>query len=148
MKGEKANYHITLVKAFYYPRKRWIRKALNEIKRLVQKHTRAKEISISQEVNELLHKNSKNIPRRIQATLLKESEKVTVFLEKGKQIDSYIKKREADKKKAKEKKDEKETKEEKKEQAEKDEEQKKRLEEKKLKEDAAKASDIKRKTGK
>lgn len=145
MKGEQASYNIPLAKAFLYqPRKRII-KALNVIKRFAAKHTRAKTILIANEVNEYLHANSKNIPRKVNAVFLKEAEKVTVFLQKGKGIEAYLKKREAEKKKKEEKKKE-EKKEEPKE--EKTESDKAKLEEKKKKEEAAEAAQMKRKASK
>ena len=89
MKGEQAEYVIGLRNAFMFPPKKRIRKALNVINRFVKKHTRAKEISISNKVNEYLHENSKNIPRRVNATLLKDGDKVTVFLQNGKALKIY-----------------------------------------------------------
>ncbi len=153
MKGEQANYIIPLDRAFLFPPKKRIRKALNEIKRFVKKHTRAKEILVSTEINEFIHKNSKNIPRKISATLLKENEKVSVYLETGKQLKEYLSKKDALKKqkekKSKEKSDKKKEDQPTKGAPEgKAEEDEKKLEEKKAKEAAIKSADMKRKTGK
>ncbi|MCR4368883.1 MAG: 60S ribosomal protein L31 [archaeon] len=145
MKGEQANYVIPLRDVFDAQPKKRIRKALTEIQRFAKKHTRAKEIAISNEVNEKLHAHSKNIPRRINATLRKEETRVIVFLEGGKELAQFLAKKDATKKKKKD--EEAKKKETKKEDAEKTEDDKKKLEEKKAREDAARASEIKRKTG-
>src|SRR3989338_7499293 len=115
MKGEKAEYTINLTKAFMFPVTKRVRKALNEIKAFVRKHTRSKEISISNEVNEYIHKNSKNIPRYLKAVLLKDGPRIAVFLQGGKQLEAYQKKKIEEKKKKEEKKSKAEKKEEKKE---------------------------------
>jgi len=142
MKGTQAEYVINLGNAFMFPPKKRIRKALNVIHRFVKKHTRSKETLISNEVNNYLHANSKNIPRKVEAILLKEDEKVIVFIQNGKELKTYLKKREQEKKKKEEKK---KTKEAKKEDP-KDKENKEKLEEKKEREKSAKASEIKRKS--
>ena len=154
MKGEKAEYRISLEKAFLFPATKRVRKALNVVRAFVTKHTRAKDIMISNEVNEAIHKNSKNIPRYINAVLYKDAEKVAVFLKKGNGLDAYLKKKDEEKKKkeketkkAKEEKkaEKKETAVEKKEAADAEKENKKRLlEEKRAKEEAGKAIEIKR----
>ena len=160
MKGEKADYTISLEKAFMFPVTKRVRKALNEIRNFCSKHARAKETAISNEVNEFIHKNSKNIPRRIKAVLLKENERVVVFLQGGKELPLYIKKR-MDEKKKKDAKKEKQgkkgeakeqgaeekkegEKEAKKDAAAEEAEKKKLLEEKRQKEEAAKALEHKR----
>ncbi|PIN85389.1 MAG: hypothetical protein COV47_02525 [Candidatus Diapherotrites archaeon CG11_big_fil_rev_8_21_14_0_20_37_9] len=146
MKGDKFNYVIPLERAFMFPPKKRIRKALNEILRFVKKHARPKTTLVATEVNEYLHKNSKNIPRRVNATLYREDDKVTVYLETGKQLEAYLKKKEAEKKhKDKEKKEKTKEAAEKTEIKEEDKEKAKKLEEKKEKEKAARASEIKRK---
>jgi ribosomal protein L31E len=143
MKGEQANYNISLAKAFLYPPKKRIIKAIGVIKKFAKKHTRAKTINISNEVNEYLHKNSKNLPRKVNAILLKENDKITIFMQNGKELKTYLKKREEEKKKKEEKKEE-----QKKEKSEKEETDKIKLEEKKKKEEAAEAAQMKRKTNK
>ena len=145
MKGEQAEYTIGLRNAFMFPPKKRIRKALNVINRFVKKHTRAEQTNISNEVNEELHKNSKNIPRRVNVVLLKENDKVTVFLQEGKQLKIYLEQKSKDKKKKDEDKKSKDKKESKKETKEADQEKKEKLEEKKAKETAAKAVEMKRK---
>jgi len=144
MKGEQAEYRINLTNAFMFPPKKRIRKALNEILKFSKKHTRAKETLVSNEVNNYLHKNSKNIPRKVDAILLKEGDKTRVFLKDGKELKVFLdhmakaKKQKEEKKKAKESKKEGKG-------AEEEKEKKEKLEEKKAKEEAQKASDIKRK---
>lgn len=151
MKGEKAEYKINLGKAFLFPPRIRVRKALGVIKKFVKKHTRAKEenILISPEVNEVIHFNSKNIPKKIDVTLLKHGEKVTVFSQKGKGLEEQIKK-EKEKKEEKAKKEDKTKKESKekaatKEKEEQKEDNKHKLEEKKEKEKSAQAAEMKRK---
>ncbi len=99
MKGEKAEYYISFEKAFMFPRPKRVRKALGEIRKFAAKHTRASVISISSEVNELVHRNSKNIPRGIKAVLYREDGKVSVFLREGTGMEAYIRKRAEEKKK-------------------------------------------------
>ena len=144
MKGEQADYVIPLDKAFYFPPKKRITKALAVVKAFVAKHTRHKDTMISMEVNEFLHLHSKNIPKKIDATLLKEGGKIIVFLKGGKGLEEHRKK-EAEKKK-KDKKEEKKAKEEPKKDKEAEEEKRQKLEDKKEKEEAEKAAGIKRKT--
>ncbi|HLC92158.1 MAG TPA: hypothetical protein VJH23_00460 [archaeon] len=143
MKSEQANYVIPLDKAFSFPPKKRVTKALAVVKAFVKKHTRFNELSVSMEVNEFLHLHSKNIPKRIDATLLKDGGKIIVFMREGKQLAQYQTKKEAEKKKKEQKKEEKKDSKEKKEEAE---EKKQKLEDKKEKEDAAKAAGIKRGT--
>jgi ribosomal protein L31E len=154
MKGEQAEYVISLVNVFRHPPLKRIKRALNEIKRFVKKHSRIEEVAIDQEVNEFLHKNSKNIPRKLNATLVKDGEKIIVYLTGSKKIEEDQKKGDAEKKEKKKgakeekKKEGKEKKEEtgkEKSNEEKEEEQKKKLEEKKKLEKAAAALEHKRK---
>ncbi|HZX19739.1 MAG TPA: hypothetical protein VFF13_01865 [archaeon] len=147
MKGEQAEYTIALRNAFMFPPKKRIRKALNVIIRFAEKHARAKEIKISTEVNEYLHENSKNLPRKVNAILLKEENKITVFLQEGTQLKTYKENKEKTKKETEKKKKEEKGKE-KKEDTGEDKEQKEKLEDKKEKEKAGHASSIKRKTNK
>lgn len=147
MKGNEAEYTIGLKTAFLFPPKKRIRKALNVINRFVKKHSRAEKILVSNEVNEFLHKNSKNIPRRVKAILLKREKTVTVYLQNGKQLKAY--KESQEKEKAKKKEAAKGSPEGEKDKAKAATEevagQKERLEEKKAKEKAAKAAEMKRK---
>src|SRR3989338_3926583 len=147
MKGEQAEYTIALRNAFMFTPKKRIRKALNVIIRFAEKHARAKEIKISTEVNEYLHENSKNLPRKVNAILLKEENKITVFLQEGTQLKTYKENKEKTKKETEKKKKEEKGKE-KKEDTGEDKEQKEKLEDKKEKEKAGHASSIKRKTNK
>lgn len=146
MKGEKAEYTISLEKAFMFPGTKRLKKALAQIRKFVHKHARPKKVAISNEVSEFIHKQSRNIPRKLKVVLYKEATRVVVFLQNSKEFDSYIKKKaEARKKEAKGKeKEEKKSAEEKKEEAKAEEEQKKLLEEKRMKEEAGKAIEIKR----
>lgn len=143
MKGNEAEYTIGLKTAFLFPPKKRIRKALNVINRFVKKHSRAEKILVSNEVNEFLHKNSKNIPRKVKAILLKREKTVTVYLQNGKQLKAYKESQEKENKEKAKKKEEKD-----KAKAAATEEvagQKEKLEEKKAKEKAAKAAEMKRK---
>ncbi|MBI4210451.1 MAG: hypothetical protein HY544_03015 [Candidatus Diapherotrites archaeon] len=153
MKGEQANYTIPLKKAFLFPPRVRIRKAIAEIRDFVKKHTRFKKYALSNEVNAFLHKNSKNIPHRIPAVLLKEQDRIAVFLQGGKEMETYIKQREEAKKRKEQKKTsaKKGAKEEKSAEAiaeskEAEDEKRKKLEDKKAKEEAAKAAEMKRGT--
>ena len=144
MKGEKADYVIPMEKVFHFPPKKRLRRALAVVRDFAKKHTRAKTILVSNEVNNAIHATSENLPRRIHTTILKEEDKVIVFMEKGKELEIYKKKKETEKKKAK--KEENETKEKpKKEETPKESEAEKKLEEKKAKEKAAQAAEMKRK---
>ena len=160
MKGNEAEYTIGLKTAFLFPPKKRIRKALNVINRFVKKHSRAEKILVSNEVNEFLHKNSKNIPRRVKTILLKREKTVTVYLQNGKQLKAYKESQEKEKKEKTKKKEavkgspvadtrkgegEKEKAKEAKAAPVEVTEQKEKLEEKKAKEKAAKASEMKRK---
>ena len=104
MKGEKAEYTISLQKAFLYPVTKRVRKALSETRDFVSKHARTNETRISNEVNEYIHKNSKNIPRKLNAVLFKDGPVVSVFLQGGKELDIYMKKMAEEKKKKESKK--------------------------------------------
>lgn len=145
MKGNEAEYTIGLRTAFLFPPKKRIRKALNVIKRFVKKHTRAEEILVSNEVNEFLHKNSKNIPRKVKTILLKHEKTINVYLQDGTQLKAYREAQEKEKKEKTKKKEEKEKAKEAKAAPAETEENKEKLEEKKAKEKAAKASEMKRK---
>lgn len=166
MKGDKAEYYISFEKAFMFPRPKRVRKALCAIRDFVAKHTRAKDIYVSNEVNELVHKNSKNIPRGISAVLYREEGKISVFVQNGSGLDAYVKKRAEEKKKKDSRKAEKAGKKEEKKAGKTDvvgavaakgakaegaqakgegEEQKRLLEEKRQKEEAGKAIEMKRK---
>ncbi|MFH1588031.1 MAG: hypothetical protein ABIA76_01695 [Candidatus Diapherotrites archaeon] len=153
MKGNQAEYVISLVGVFKHPPLKRIKRALNEIKRFVRKHTRIEDVLIDTEVNEFLHKNSKNIPRKVNATLVKAENKIIVYLSNSKRIEEDKKKREErkkekskeDKEKKKPKKETKEKAKEKTEEEKKEAEHKKKLEEKKQAEKAADAVEHKRK---
>jgi len=55
MKGDKAEYTIGLQRAFLFPPKKRVRKALNEIKRFVKKHARAAGIMSNPSPHTLRH---------------------------------------------------------------------------------------------
>ncbi|MBN2127681.1 MAG: 60S ribosomal protein L31 [Candidatus Diapherotrites archaeon] len=145
MKGNEAEYVISLRNAFTKPPLKRPKAALNEIKRFVSKHTRIKEISIAMEVNEFIFKNSKNIPRKVNAVLLKQKDKVTVYLKGSKKLEEDKKKAVEKTKDKKKKEEKKETKEAKKQETEEEEKKEKELKEKKEREKAAEAVSIKRK---
>ncbi len=154
MKGDKADYVFNLKKAKMFTKDKRTRKALVALKGEVYKHTRNKNILISNEVNEFIHKNSKNIPERIPVTLKKIDEEMFVYLQGGTQLDIDEKKF-AQQKKEKQEQEKKEKKEEKKEEQKepskeetKKEEDKEKLEDKRVKEKASKAIEMKRKSGK
>src|SRR3989344_3376513 len=107
MKGERADYVINLNKAFLFGPKERVVKVLGVIRDFVYKHTRSKSYALSNEVNGYIHKHSKNIPHKIAVTLLKEEKRIVVFLQKGKEMDVYLKQKDAAKKKKEEKKAEK-----------------------------------------
>src|SRR3989344_5348559 len=146
MKGEQADYVIPLDKAFSFPPKKRVTKALAVVRAFVKKHTRYTNLGVTNEVNHFLHKHSKNIPKRIPATLLKDGSRIVVFLQGGKELAEFKKKKDEQRKKET-KKDGKKGKEEvKKETVESKEEKaaaeekKQKLEDKKEKESAAKAA--------
>lgn len=121
MKGDKAEYVIPLRQAFNTPRTRRADKAIFLIREFVKKHTRVpeKDIAISNEVNQLVWKQSRtNIPRKIDAVLKREDKRIFVFLKNGKEMALRAPKVEAPKEKKKKGKEAKEKKEEKKEKAE------------------------------
>ncbi|MEM4257242.1 MAG: hypothetical protein QXU92_00690 [Candidatus Diapherotrites archaeon] len=103
MKGEIAEYTINLAKAFLYQQKKRQTKANKVIKDFVKKHTRAKQIKITNEVNQEINKNSLNIPRKIKVKILKEGETARIFLAKGKELENYLKNKEKNEQKTKEK---------------------------------------------
>ncbi|MFH1225040.1 MAG: hypothetical protein V1676_04515 [Candidatus Diapherotrites archaeon] len=151
MKGNEAEYVISLVPVFSQPRTKRAKKAVKEVKRFVKKHARSDNAVITEELNREIWKNSKNIQRRLEVMLVKKDGKVYVYLSKGKQL-AEDRKREADDKKKKEaEKKEKEKKaaegkDGKKEakDIEAEEAEKKKREEKREKEIAAEKGDIKR----
>ncbi|MBI2597696.1 MAG: hypothetical protein HYW50_00700 [Candidatus Diapherotrites archaeon] len=126
------NAVISFRKVFLQPKNKRIRKALNEINSFVRKHEKGTGVWVSEEVNEFLHKNSKNIPRKISAVLLKTEKNVAVYLAGGKQLEEDIKRKKAEEKKKKE---------EPKKEAQP--EQKQKIEEKREKERASQAVEIK-----
>ncbi len=140
MKQNEVEMVISLKKAFLYPKTKRVRKAINEIKAFVLKNEKNSNPSISPEVSELLTKNSKNIPRKINAILVREEKNVRVYLKDSKQLEQDKKKKQEEKK-GKEKK-EKKDKEEK--DSKQDADQKQKLEEKKQKEAAAKSAEMKK----
>ena len=93
-----------------------------------------------QKVNRLLQENSRNIPRKINAVLVKSGKKVTVYLSGGKQL-KEDRKREAEEKEKK-KKEQKEKEEKEKPKKEEETEQKEKLQDKKEKEKAAKSLEM------
>lgn len=116
MKGDKAEYVIPLRQAFNTPRTRRADKAIFLIREFVKKHTRAaeKDIAISNEVNQLVWKQSRtNIPRKIDAVLKRDNKRIFVFLKGGKEMDLKTVKAEEPKDKKKKDKDAKQKKEEK-----------------------------------
>jgi ribosomal protein L31E len=146
MKGNEAEYIISLRKAFDKPPIKRPKAALNEIKKFIKKHTRIENVLISNEVNEFIFKNSKNIPRKLNIVLLKQKNKIKVYLKGSKKLEEDKKAAEKAKETKKLKKTEtkKETKENTKEKETK-EKHEKELKEKKQKEKAAEAVSIKRK---
>ena len=84
MKGEQAEYMIPLRTAFRFPKPKRMIKTLGVIRQFVFKHTRKKDVLIANEVNEYLHKNSKNVPRRVDSVIVIDGEKAMVFLREGK----------------------------------------------------------------
>ncbi len=142
-------YVIPLRWVFTQPRIKRPRKAVEEVRKFVKKHARAKdgEIVITQDVNHAIWENSKNIPRRLAVLLRKYDGSVYVYMQGSAQIEADKKLRELKKKKGKEKGEVAEKKKEKTEEekaAEEEAEEKKR--EKRAKELAAERSAIKRKT--
>lgn len=101
MKGNEAEYVISLVPVFSQPRPKRARKAVIAVKRFVKKHVRSDNAVITEELNREIWKNSKNIPRRLEVMLVKKDDRVYVYLSKGKQL-AEDKKREAEDKKKKE----------------------------------------------
>ncbi len=137
MKQNEFESVISLRKVFGFPKTKRTRKAINEIKAFALKHAKNVQVSISEEVNRLLLENSRNIPRKINAVLVKNDKKVTVYLQGGKQL-KEDQKREAEEKKKKEQKE----KEEKEKPKEEETEQKEKLKDKKEKEKAAKSLEM------
>ncbi len=140
MKGNEAEYVIPLTDTIRQHTLKKARRAIVAVKRFVYKHARIKDVSISNEINEFVWSRSKNIPRKINAILLKDGEKVYVYLKGGKGLEEHKKKAAAEKKEkaSKEKAKEAEKKaEEKKEKTAEEKQQEKLAEEKKAREKAA-----------
>ncbi|MBS3061258.1 MAG: 60S ribosomal protein L31 [Candidatus Diapherotrites archaeon] len=142
---------ISLAQARRASAKKRANKAISVIRNDIKKHTRQKiaNIRLSDGINrEIWSQSTFNIPARITVSLLVEKETVRAFLEKTKEIDAYLKTKDA-KEKAKKKEEanakEEEKKEpaEKKEEAAKEEEKEQKLAEKKAKEDNARAAELK-----
>lgn len=158
MKKEEAEYTLSLKKAKMFPKRKRIRKALGKIHDFAFKHARSKTVSIAPEVNEFLHKHSKNIPQKLSIVMQKKEDRVRIFLKGGTQLEETKKKEEQEKKNKEKEKKEKETSEKAKkeekgtgtgtaEQEKKEEEKKKLSAEKKEKEKAQHAIEMKRKQG-
>ncbi len=143
MKQDQFETVIPLRKVFEFPKTKRTRKAINEIKAFTQKHAKNVEVQISAEVNRHIQLNSRRIPRKINAVLVKKDNKVKVYLQGGKELkeDQKMDAQEKEKKK-KEEKDSKKT-DEKKETAKEQEDQKEKLEDKREKEKAAKSLEMK-----
>ena len=140
MKQNEFESVISLRKVFGFPKTKRTRKAINEIKAFALKHEKNAQVGISGEVNRLLQENSRNIPRKINAVLVKSGKKVTVYLSGGKQL-KEDRKREAEEKEKK-KKEQKEKEEKEKPKKEEETEQKEKLQDKKEKEKAAKSLEM------
>ncbi|MBS3059517.1 MAG: 60S ribosomal protein L31 [Candidatus Diapherotrites archaeon] len=157
MREGEASFVVSLASVFRQPTSKRVRKAVKEIKRFAVKHSKAESVFLGEEVNAFLSKHSKNIPRRIDVTVLLEEKKARVFLKGSKEIEEFKKRKEEQEKDRKKKREEKaeakkegkeEKKEGKKEGKTEEEEAKEALrKEKKEKEKAARAVDIKRKVG-
>jgi ribosomal protein L31E len=147
MKGNEAEYVVPLRDVFNSPKGKRARRTIAEIKKFVWKHARSEDVRITTDVNQYLNKNSWHIPRKISVVLVKDKEKVSVYLKGSKQLEMDKKKASEKEKARKAKEDAKKAKEaakEKKEESAEDEEQKKKLEEKREKEKAAAALERKR----
>jgi len=153
-KEETKDYRMSLNPVKRFPPKKRAKRAMTFIRRFVTKNTRIpnEDVAIAKDVNEAVWtRGIRNIPNKIEISVLIEGKKARVFLKDSKGIKAYIEEKKAEKKKKEEKEAEKkkeekaETKEEKKEanEQEKIEEQKK--EEKKLKEKYSEAIEMKRK---
>jgi len=150
MKGEESSYVIPLRKVFNAPKTKRARRAVQEVRNFSKRHAKAKEVIVTEEVNEAIWKQGYHIPRSLDVILRKEGEdKVVVYWKSGEQLEALKRKEAAEAKKKKEadkkKKAEKE-KEASKEEKEEKTETKKKLEEKRKKEQSADKSAIKRKT--
>lgn len=140
MKGEEVEYAIPLRAVFLQPKTKRLRKALNEIRAFTFKHTRINNVAITSDLNSFLNKNSRNIPRKIDAVLRKDGERILVYLKGSKQLEEDKKEKE-EAKKEKEKEEKKGVEKGK----EVEEEKERKKEEKKEKERAAERSAMKRK---
>lgn len=146
MKQEQFETIISLRKVFLQPTTKRVKKAIKEIKKFVLKHEKNSVPIISNEVNHKILSHSKNIPRKINAVLVKNKEKVTVYLKDGKQL-AEDRKKAAEEAKAKEKKEKEQKKEEKteeKEKEEKDKQEKEKLDQKRQREKATKSAELKK----
>ena len=109
MKGEKAEYTVSLVKVFSFPKAKRGKRAITLLKRFAKKHARVEEknVLISTEVNQkILEKGRFNPPRKIKVELKKEEKKLIVFLKGGKEEQQRIENLKEKEEKAKEKKKE------------------------------------------
>jgi ribosomal protein L31E len=149
MKGNEAEYIIPLAKVFNEPKNKRFRKAVKEIKDFVTKHTRIENIALSNDLNAFITKDSYNLPRKINAILVKKDNRVKVYLKGSKELEEDKKKAKAAEEEKRKKKEEKEKKEQEKTADEKaeEEEKEKKKEEKKQREKSLEKADIKRKTG-
>lgn len=139
MKGEKMDLNVSLNDSLRMSRPRFANKAVVNLKKVIQKHTRMKPeaIKISGEVNRWIWARGKQQkPKKMHLTLKKAEDSVYVFLKEGTDLAAFEKAKKEDKKGKKEEKPKAEEKKEEKTEAEKAEE-KKKLEEKKIKEKAA-----------
>ena len=71
MKGEEAAYTVNLKKAKMFTKDKRTRRALVELKKFVNKHTRVKNVVIKNEVNEFIHSHSKTTPQKAEVVLRK-----------------------------------------------------------------------------
>lgn len=140
MKAEKMDLNVSLNDSLRMSRPRFANKAVVNLKKVIQKHTRMKPefIKISGEVNHWIWARGKQQkPKKMYLTLKKVNDTVHVFLKEGKELAEFEKSVKEEKKAKKEEKPKAEEKKlDEKTEAEKAEE-KKKLEEKKMKEKAA-----------
>ncbi len=153
-KEETKGYKFSLNPVKRFPPKKRAKRAMTFIRRFVTKHTRipTEEVLIAKDVNEAVWaRGIRNIPNKIEISVLIEGKSARVFLKDSKGIKAYLEEKKAEKKKKEEKEAEKkkeekaETKEEKKEAAEQERIEEQKKEEKKLKEKYSEALEMKRK---
>ncbi len=153
-KEETRDYKFSLNPVKRFPPKKRAKRAMTFIRRFVTKHTRipVKEVLIAKDTNEAVWaRGIRNIPNKIEISVLIEGKKARVFLKDSKGIKAYLEEKKAEKKKkeekeaAKKKEEKAETKEEKKEAVEQEKIEEQKKEEKKLKEKYSEALEIKRK---